>query len=61
MSQDVTKKTHLSLICHLRQLTDALPVSIISVSLYLGKVDEGGILEGGKGEDSSPCTAPFYG
>ena len=56
----MTKKTHLCLICHLRQLTDTLPVSIISVSLYLGKLDEGGILEGGKGEDSGPCMAPFY-
>ena len=32
-------------------------MSIISVSLYLGKLDEGGILEDGKGEGSGPCMA----
>ena len=34
---------------------------IISVSLYLYKLDQGGILEGGKGEVSNPCMGPFYG
>lgn len=58
VSRDMTKKTHLCLICHLRH-DRHLPVSTISVSLHMGKLDEGGILEGGEGEDSGPLVTVY--